>query len=166
MIIDNNQISSLGIKYIYNRLRQTADTVSSQGAQHIRKVTVGDIFEVEAKAKDYPLLHIATESAAIDTGRVVYSFQLILMDLVSKDESNEEDVLNDTLETLKHFLAYLRMGVTTYGQTPEPEDAANMIRLQESISCEPFTERFDNEVAGWTANIQIEVMYDFDYCNA
>ncbi len=162
MIIGDHDVNSISLKYLYERFKQL-QSEGIFGEDIIKTVTIGDIFEVEAKAQDYPLLHVATESVAVDTGRMVYNFQLILMDLVSKDESNEEDVLSDTLDTMKEIFGLLKNRNYTFNaaSSPQPEDFLNMVRLQDSISCEPFTERFDNEVAGWTANIQIEVMFDF-----
>ena len=124
-------------------------------------ITFGDIFEVDlAKNSIYPIMHVSTDTASYDTGSLTYSFQLIVMDLVNKDENNEHDVLSDTLEVIGNIISHIRNSALV----SEVDDFRNTIRLQDSISCEPFTERFDNEVTGWTANISIEVEFNASAC--
>ena len=55
----------------------------------IETTTIGDIFEVDLVETTYPLMHVTTENASFDTNNLTYNFQIIVMDLVKKDESNE-----------------------------------------------------------------------------
>lgn len=127
----------------------------------LNTITFGDIFEVDlAKNSIYPIMHVSTDTASYDTGSLTYSFQIIVMDLVNKDENNEHDVLSDTLEVIGNIISHIRNSALV----SEVDDFRNTIRLQDSISCEPFTERFDNEVTGWTANISIEVEFNASAC--
>ncbi|QDP67579.1 MAG: hypothetical protein GOVbin568_18 [Prokaryotic dsDNA virus sp.] len=130
-------------------------------AKGVNTFTQGDIFEVDLKEITYPLAHLSYSSANFDTGTLTYSFQLLVMDLVSKNERNEDQVLSDTLNTIGDIISTLRNSnaVSTI------EDYRNSFRLQDSISCEPFTERFDNEVTGWSANFTIEVEFDASACD-
>ena len=79
------------------------------------------------------------------------------MDLVSKDESNEEDVLSDTLQVIGDFISQFKHS-TLYG------DMENDYRFSENVNCTPFTERFDNEVSGWVADINITVSFNASAC--
>jgi len=126
----------------------------------IADITVGDIFEVDLNETTYPLMHIATESAVYDTGNLTYNFQIIVMDLVSKDESNEEQVLSDMLQVIGDVISHVKNSDLITTMT----DYRNNVRIQDNVTCEPFTERFDNEVTGWTANIGIEVFFDSSAC--
>ena len=127
----------------------------------LNTITFGDIFEVDlAKNSIYPIMHVSTDTASYDTGSLTYSFQIIVMDLVNKDENNEHDVLSDMLEVIGNIISHIRNSALV----SEVDDFRNTIRLQDSISCEPFTERFDNEVTGWTANISIEVEFNASAC--
>ena len=127
----------------------------------LNTITFGDIFEVDlAKNSIYPIMHVSTDTASYDTGSLTYSFQVIVMDLVNKDENNEHDVLSDMLEVIGNIISHIRNSALV----SEVDDFRNTIRLQDSISCEPFTERFDNEVTGWTANISIEVEFNASAC--
>lgn len=124
-------------------------------------ISFGDIFEVDLnKNEKYPIMHVSTETASYDTGNLTYTFQIICMDLVSKDESNEHDVLSDQLEIIGDVISNIRHSALNTDVT----DFRNTIRLQDNISCEPFTERFDNEVTGWTASLTIEVEFNASAC--
>ena len=36
--------------------------------------------------------------------------------------------------------------------------------MNDNVSCSPFTERFDNEVSGWVADISITVTFNASAC--
>ena len=126
----------------------------------IQTTTIGDIFEVDLVETTYPLMHVGTESANYDTSTLTYNFQVLVMDLVKKDESNEEDVLSDMLQVIGDVLSVL----LNSDYDTDYIDFRHAIQVQESISCEPFTERFDNEVTGWTASVSIVVDFDASSC--
>jgi hypothetical protein len=132
------------------------------GKVQVNTITVGDIFEVDLTEVTYPLMHVATNNASFDTHNLTYNFQVIVMDLVSKDESNEEYVLADSLQTIGDIISFIRN--STIG-LPNLDDFRNNVRIQDNITCEPFTERFDNEVTGWTADLSIEVVFESSACD-
>ena len=135
------------------------DAFNAQG--QLASISFGDIFEVDlTQSGKYPMMHVSTETADYDTGNLVYNFQIIVMDLVNKDESSEDDVLSDTLEMIGDVISRIRHSALD----ADVDDFRNTIRLQDSISCEPFTERFDNEVTGWTASVSIEVEFNAGAC--
>jgi len=136
-------------------------TAVMNATKGVNTFTQGDIFEVDLKEITYPLAHLSYNTANFDTGTLTYSYQLIVMDLVSKNERNEDQVLSDTLNTIGDIISTLRNS----DAVPLIEDYRNSFRLQDSISCEPFTERFDNEVTGWAANFSIEVEFDASACD-
>ena len=154
--INGQHSRNVTLKYLY-------DVFRNLGNNHklINTTTIGDIFEVDLVETTYPLFHIATDNAQFDTHQLTYNFQLILMDLVSKDESNEEYVLTDMLEVIGDIISQFK---NSDFATSVRGDERNEIRIQDSITCEPFTERFDNEVTGWTANIAITVAFDASAC--
>ncbi len=144
-------------------LNQLYDLFRSIGASNlfIQTTTIGDIFEVDLVETKYPLLHVGTGSATYDTNNLTYSFQLLVMDLVKKDESNEEEVLSDMLQVIGDVLSVL----LNSDYDNDFVDFRHVIQVQQNISCEPFTERFDNEVTGWTANVNITVAFDASACS-
>ncbi len=156
MLVRNGfELKNITLNNLYEMFRTIGNNVQ------VNTTTVGDIFEVDLTETTYPLMHVATNNASFDTNNLTYNFQIIVMDLVSKDESNEENVLSDSLQTIGDVISYIRNDNTMLSNLL---DFRNNIRIQDSITCEPFTERFDNEVSGWTADISIEVVFESSAC--
>jgi len=157
IVVNNLDVKNITLKMLYGIFEEI-------GATHyqIQTTTIGDIFEVDLTETTYPLLHVSTATANFAQHTLTYNFQLIVMDLVSKDESNEHDVLSDTLDTIGDIISLLKNKVGTYERIPNFQTE---VAISPSVSCEPFTERFDNEVTGWTASISIEVGFNASNCN-
>ena len=150
------ELKNVTLKMLYKVFEDAFDL-----EPQLNTITFGDIFEVDlAKSSKYTIMHVSTDTAAYDAGNLTYNFQIIIMDLVNKDENNENDVLSDTLEVVGNIISRVRNS----NLTTEVDDFRNTIRLQDSVSCEPFTERFDNEVTGWAANLSIEVEFNASAC--
>ena len=122
----------------------------------VKTITKGDIWEVDNEEIVYPQIHIVTEGVDFSTHELKYRFRLFIMDLVEKDESNEQEVLSDNLQILQDIIAKLL-------NPTDPEDSRSY-RLDTDITAEDFTERFNNEVAGWTAELGISVDYTANRC--
>ena len=93
-----------------------------------------------------------------------YNISILSMDIVdiSKDEvvdlfignNNEQDVLNTQLVVLNKLVQVLRGG----------DLYTSMYQLDGSPSFEPFMDRFENEVAGWTLSLDVIVPNDITIC--
>jgi len=149
--------------------------------EQISTVSVGDIFDINLeKMEKMPLLHINPTSVATGESELVYSFQIFICDLVSEKDNwqtyqalgltklldpknNEQQVWNQTLEICTDFIGMLRHS--------EQQSLAGVNDInfpiyftQDQFSIEPFQERFDNLLCGWTFTIGIKVMNDFQTC--
>ena len=82
------------------------------------------------------------------------------MDLVEPDESNEDEVLSDTLQYIQDFFAQFKNGIVS-----TPLIDSQVYRVDNVVTCSPFTERFDNNVSGWVGDIRIAVDYTADACD-
>ena len=151
------ELKNVTLKMLYDDVFNKAFLNSTQ----LGSLSFGDIFEIDLTQNDkYPIMHVTTETATYNTGNLVYDFQIIIMDLVDKDEANEHDVLSDTLENIGDIISRIR----NQDLNNLIDDYRNTVRLQDNITCEPFTERFDNEVTGWTASMSIEVEFNAGAC--
>ena len=124
---------------------------------YIQDFTFGDIFEIDLNETNYALSHLSIESANFSNHELTYTLRLYVMDLVSKDEGNENDVLSDTLQVIGDFISQFKHS-TSFGDTEHD------YRMNDNVSCTPFTERFDNEVSGWSADISITVSFNASAC--
>ena len=126
--------------------------------QGLKEHTFGDIWEIDLSETNYALSHLSIEGANFSQHELTYNFKLYVMDLVSKDESNENDVLSGMLQTIGDFISVLKNSQTL------GIDTNTDYRMNDNTNCVPFTERFDNEVSGWVADISITVSFDASAC--
>jgi hypothetical protein len=149
--------------------------------EQISTVSVGDIFDINLeKMEKMPLLHINPTSVATGDSELVYNFQLFICDLVSEKEdwqtyqaeqltklldtkNNEQEVWNQTLDICTDFIAMLRHSAQQ-SLSGVNDINAPLYFTQDQFSIEPFQERFDNLLCGWTFTIGIKVMNDFQTC--
>ena len=166
------------------------DTLCRLGEYHhqISTVSVGDIFDINLeKMEKLPLLHINPTSVTTGDSELVYNFQIFICDLVSEKsdwqtrqaseltklidpKNNEQQVWNQTLEICTDFIGMLRHSSRQSSHIPSATPGANDINsplyfTQDQFTIEPFQERFDNLLCGWTFTIGIKVMNNFDTCN-
>ena len=151
--------------------------------EQINTTSVGDIFDISLeKDVKYPLLHINPTNVGTGDSELVLNFQVFIMDMVTekadwtknnadanfpklvKTLSNEQDVLNETLQIATDFIGMLRHSEQ---QSLEGTNDINqpIYFTEGQYTLEPFSERFDNVACGWVFSIGVKVMNDFSTCN-
>ena len=143
----------------------------------INTVTTGDIFEIDlSKMTLFPLAHIVVNNVSILPHHYLFNVSVLFMDIVdiNKDNfsqdnqlfsglkegqlggasilwgnNNEADILNELMYVGTYLTESLRRG----------ELSRNQIKLQEDgqVLCEPFYERSENMLAGWSFTFDIEM---------
>ena len=131
----------------------------------VNTVTYGNIFEVDLnKQTIFPLSHFIVNNV-VDRGQtLLFNISLLCMDLVdeSKDDitddflgnDNEQDVLNTQLAVANRIGAMLKRG----------DLYRTKYQLDGDVSLEPFVDRFDNKVAGWTATFSVVIPNEITIC--
>lgn len=131
----------------------------------VNTVTQGDIFQVDLnKQTIFPLTHIMVNSSTLTPNTQTFNISILAMDIVdiSKDEvadlfqenNNELDVLNTQHQVLNR--AYQQM---YHGNLWDDKFV-----IEGEPSLEPFTERFENYLAGWTMTFDIVVPNEMTIC--
>jgi hypothetical protein len=131
----------------------------------VNSVSEGDIFQVDlAKQTIFPLVHIMVNSCSFETNVLRFNISLIAMDLVdiSKNENtnvylgndNTQDALNSTLAILNRAYDKMLHGSLAY----------DLFQIDGTANCEPFTERFENLLSGWTMTFDVLVPNDMTIC--
>lgn len=143
----------------YNQIVKKFEDIITAN-KFIKTFVAGDIYEIDLTETTYMYAHLSIESATFDNAQLTYSFRLYVMDIVNKDEGNENDVLSDTLQVINDVISEFRNGSSTFGL-----ETMQDYEIQDTISCSPFTERFDNEVSGWSADIDVTVINHYNACN-
>jgi hypothetical protein len=160
------------------------NTLLRLGEYHdqISTTSVGDIFDINLeKMQKFPLLHLNPTSVATGDSQLTYNFQIFIMDMVSEKEdwtknnasaefpklyktlSNEQDVLNETLQIATDFIGMLRHS-EQQSLAGTNDINAPIYFTQDQFTIEPFSERFDNLCCGWTFTIGVLVQNDFQTC--
>ena len=73
---------------------------------------------------------------------------------IFRGNNDEQDILNTQLQVLNKLIKVLRKGNLHNDQ----------FQLNGDASCEPFYDRFDNKVAGFTASFDVFVNNDITLC--
>ena len=131
----------------------------------VNTVSEGDIFKVDlAKQTIFPLAHIMINTATFEGNVIRFNVSLIAMDIVdiSKDEvtniylgnDNEQDVFNTQLVVLNRAYELMRRG----------DMYSDLYQVDGNPTCEPFTERFENLLAGWTMTFDVLIPNEMSIC--
>lgn len=131
----------------------------------VNSVSEGDIFQVDlAKQTIFPLVHIMVNSCTFEVNVLRFNISLIAMDLIdiSKQENtsvylgndNTQDALNSTLAILNRAYDIMLHGSLAY----------DLFQIDGNPNCEPFTERFENLLSGWTMTFDVLVPNDMTIC--
>ena len=131
----------------------------------INTITEGDIFKVDlAKQTIFPLAHIIVNSSVIENNMIRFNVSILAMDIVniSKSEDtniftgndNEQDVLNTMYAVLNRLYESLRRGALS----------SENFMAGGNASLEPFAERFENYLAGWTMTLDILIPNSMTIC--
>ena len=156
-------MSNQGIRGFY----QLTETIKEQLLidKNINTVTTGDISDVNLNKQDiFPLGHIIINNVVADEQVLTFNISVLACDIVnqSKDETadrfrgnnNVQDILNTQLSVLNKLVQRLRMG----------DLYTDMYQLEGTANLEPFYDRFENQLAGWSATMDIKIYNDIYIC--
>ena len=157
-------MANQGVRGFY----QITETIKDQllNDVNVNTVTTGDITDIDlSKQTIFPLCHIIVNNVTIEEQVLRFSMSILAMDIVdqSKDETtdifrgnnNEHDVLNTQLAVINKLISVLRGGAlytTKYQLDGDP-------------SCEPFYDRFENQVGGWACTFDVLIENDINICS-
>ena len=137
----------------------------------IAKVTQGDVYNFDAtEFPQYPIGNVMITNANFEGSTTNYQIQLLVADkskVMNYDDvpnrkdnkqvvpfygtSDTVDIHANTLSILNDLTAYVQKG--NYG-----------MEVNGLIACEPFVERFNNGLVGWSATFELTVHNDRNRC--
>jgi|TARA_R110000796_G_scaffold21477_1_gene63162 hypothetical protein len=156
-------MSNQGVRGFY-QLTETIKTALLED-KDIETVTTGDITDVNLNKQDiFPLGHIIINSVIDEEQVLRFNISILACDIVNQSKEltvdrftgndNVQDILNTQLAVLNKLIQRLRMG-NLYTE---------MYQLEGSPSLTPFYDRFENQLAGWTATMDIMIYNDIYIC--
>jgi len=147
----------------YNLTTKIKETLALDA--FVNTVTYGDIFEIDLNKQDiFPLSHFIVNSATLNGSVWQFSISLLCMDIVDESKEdvtdkflgndNEQDVLNTQMAVINRLLELLRRG----------DLYSELYQLEGSPTIEPFVDRFENKLAGWTLSMDVLIANNMTIC--
>lgn len=143
------------------------------GLDEVNTVTFGDIREIDLnKNTIFPLSHVMVNSVQLASGTMTFNITVLAMDVVHANKNaeetlketdidntfygvdNEQDVLNEQLAVVNLLNQSLSRATLR----------SDLFELSGQGSCEPFTDRFENKLAGWAYTFSAFVQNDINIC--
>ena len=156
-------MSNQGIRGFY----QLTETIKTNLLADVncKTVTTGNLEDINLEKQDiFPLAHLIINQVSQEDGVLRFSISILNMDIVdfSKEETtdlftgnnNLHDILNTQLSVSNKLIQVLRGG----------DLHQDKYQLDGNATLEPFYDRFENELAGWTATFDILIYNDIRYC--
>ena len=149
---------------VYDLLDEIKDELRNNS--HTNTVSFGDISDINLDKTDiFPMTHLNISNARIEGSTITFTLQMLCADIVdySKEEyendvfygnNNIQDILNTQLSVINFIFVKLKRG----------DLRTRKLHVDEAISCQPFKERFENELAGWEAELDIIMENDYSIC--
>tara|TARA_R110002050_G_scaffold5211_5_gene23779 strand:+ start:1752 stop:2225 length:474 start_codon:yes stop_codon:yes gene_type:complete len=132
---------------------------------YVKTVTFGDITQIDLRKQTiFPLSHIIMNNV-VQSGQVLtYNMTILLMDIIDINKAivvdqytgntDEMDILNTQLGVGNKLVEQMRSG-TLFN---------DMYQVSTDVTFEPFFDRFENELVGWSMNVNITVENDIYIC--
>lgn len=132
----------------------------------VNTVTTGDIFDIDLnKQTIFPLCHIMINSATLEENIWRFNISIFAMDIVDVSsevnnnkfygDTNEQDILNTQLAVLNRLYDVLNRGTL----------AQENYQLDSNPTNEPFTDRFENKLAGWVGTFDVIIPNEMTACD-
>ena len=147
----------------YNVTDKIKDTLAAE--PFVNTVTYGSLDDVDLnKQTIFPLSHIIVNNTTVGTKTLTFNISILSMDIVDISKAattdifvgndNEQDVLNTQLGLLTRIINILQRG----------DLYTELYQVQGDVNCEPFVDRFENKLAGWTMTCDILIPNGMTIC--
>ena len=156
-------MSNQGVRGFY----QLTETIKTQLLLdiNVNTVTTGDISDINLNKQDiFPLSHIIVNNVVVNEQTLDFNISILSCDIVNQSKletvdiftgnNDVQNILNTQLAVLNKVIQKLRMGNLH----------TDMYQLDGSPSLDPFYDRFENQLAGWTATMNIKIYNDIYIC--
>jgi len=134
----------------------------------VNYVSFGNVLEVALdKTAIYPLAHFSLSDTTVNSNNLAIQLDFLFLDIVDyskdynpddagnrQDDTNLVDVYNTQLQVANALISELRRG----------DMYRDKFQLLGDTVCRPFRDRFENELAGWSLRLTIQVPNNLSIC--
>ena len=128
-------------------------------------VEEGNIADIDLKKQTiFPLANVNINNMTIEENHVIFNVTLFLMDIVDVSKKNDTTQFlgNNNSQDIINTQSALAVRVIRVLQ--KSDLYRSEFEITGSVNCEPFEERFDNNLAGWACTFDIATKTDMSYC--
>ena len=141
------------MNYTLNNIKEKLQQFATDHLQ-VNEFALKDPLELlNASESRFPAVVCLFRPSNIQGNYVFLNIDLLFMDLVHKDLSNELDVLSDQLLIALDCRAYLNNPLND-----------EFFTIMDNANLQPFYEKSDNEVTGWQMSLQFKIIDLKDRC--
>jgi len=152
-----------GARAFYLMLDTIKDTLLKD--ENVNSVTYGDLTDVDmSKQTIFPLSHILVNNATNDSQTMSFNITVICMDVVDVQKTEPIDIFERN--NSEHYILNTQLAVTNrlYQLLHNGQLRLDGYQVDGEASCEPFVDRFSNNLAGWAVTFDLMVKNDLYIC--
>ena len=152
-----------GARAFFLMLDTIKDTLLND--KNVTSVSYGDLTDVDlSKQTIFPLSHILVNNATNDSQTMTFNITVLCMDVV--DEQIVEPVDIFQRNNSEHYILNTQLAVTNrlYQLLHNGQLRLDGYQVDGEASCEPFVDRFSNNLAGWAVTFDLMVKNDLYLC--
>jgi hypothetical protein len=144
-----SSVNEVNYALILDDLKEIArahEQINSYGFGDVTQLTM----DIETEKEPlYSRMWIIPGTTTLAQNELIYNFQIVITDIINNDLSNQRDVMSDGLEICNDIFTILYL---------------SEYELNWNATCDPFLERFETLLGGWTLNIQVTQPFDYNRC--
>ena len=131
----------------------------------VNTVTQGNLFDIDlSKQTIFPLVHIIVNTASLEGNVVRYNISILAMDLVDITKDEEENKFDGNDNELYVLNTQLQVLTRCYELLIRGDLWTDKFQIDGNPTCEPFVDRFENKLAGWTMTTDILIPNGMTIC--
>ena len=131
----------------------------------VNTVTQGNLFDIDlSKQTIFPLVHIIVNTASLEGNVVRYNISIIAMDIVDITKDEEENKFDGNDNELYVLNTQLQVLTRCYELLLRGDLWTDKFQIDGNPTCEPFVDRFENKLAGWTMTTDILIPNGMTIC--
>jgi hypothetical protein len=134
---------------------------------NINTCTYGDLAQIDlAKQTIFPLAHLVPNNARVgDNGQTItFNITIILMDIVDISKEKKQDIFYGVTNEQYILNTMLAIGNRLFGRFKGGDLRTDGYIAEGSLNCEPFYQRFENQLAGWACTFDLTFQNDIYIC--
>ena len=133
----------------------------------INTCTYGDLAQIDlSKQSIFPIGHIVPNNANVDdSGQLItFNVTVIVMDIVDISKDRKTDIFYGVTNEQNILNTMLAVGNRLFGRYKGSDLRLQGFQCDGSMTCEPFYQRFENQLAGWACTFDITFKNDIYLC--